>query len=89
MGAIAIGIGAGALCYFAVRLRAKIGLDDSLDVVGVHGVGGTWGAIATGIFCVASVTNPAGADGLLAAAASTSSATNLSPLARPWGTPSS
>ena len=33
-----------------VRLRAKIGLDDSLDVVGVHGVGGTWGALATGLF---------------------------------------
>jgi Amt family ammonium transporter len=66
MGAIAIGIGAGALCYFAVRLRAKIGLDDSLDVVGVHGVGGTWGAIATGIFCVASATNAASVDGLLA-----------------------
>jgi len=65
MGALAIGLIAGALCYFAVRLRAKSGLDDSLDVVGVHGVGGTWGAIATGIFCVASV-NSAGADGLLA-----------------------
>ena len=66
MGALAIGLGAGALCYFAVRLRAKIGLDDSLDVVGVHGVGGTWGAIATGIFCVASVTNSVSVDGLVA-----------------------
>jgi Amt family ammonium transporter len=65
MGALAIGAGAGALCYFAVRLRAKVGLDDSLDVVGVHGVGGTWGAIATGIFCVASV-NSVAPDGLLA-----------------------
>ena len=65
MGAIAIGAGAGALCYFAVRIRAKIGLDDSLDVVGVHGVGGTWGAIATGIFCYASV-NSVGTDGLIA-----------------------
>ncbi|HLF77612.1 MAG TPA: ammonium transporter [Dehalococcoidia bacterium] len=64
MGAIAIGFGAGVLCYFAVRLRAKVGLDDSLDVVGVHGVGGTWGALATGIFCVASV-NSLGTDGLL------------------------
>jgi Amt family ammonium transporter len=47
-----------------VRLRTKSGLDDSLDVVGVHGVGGTWGAIATGIFCSLAV-NSAGADGLI------------------------
>jgi Amt family ammonium transporter len=65
MGAVAIGIGAGALCYLAVRLRAKIGLDDSLDVIGVHGVGGLWGALATGIFCYLSV-NSLGADGLIA-----------------------
>lgn len=63
MGALAIGAGAGALCYYAVRFRAKIGVDDSLDVVGVHGVGGTWGAIATGLFCAVSV-NSVGADGL-------------------------
>ena len=63
MGAIAIGAGAGALCYTAVRLRSKIGLDDSLDVVGVHGVGGAWGAIATGIFATATITG--GAEGLL------------------------
>ncbi|HEX5370352.1 MAG TPA: ammonium transporter [Dehalococcoidia bacterium] len=53
MGSIAIGGGAGAICYFAVRLRSRMGLDDSLDVVGVHGVGGAWGAIATGLFAVA------------------------------------
>jgi Amt family ammonium transporter len=63
MGAIGIGAGAGALCYFAVRMRSKIGLDDSLDVVGVHGVGGAWGAIATGIFATATITG--GAEGLL------------------------
>ena len=63
MPALAIGVGAGGLCYFAVRLRSRIGLDDSLDVVGVHGVGGAWGAIATGIFAVASI---GGAEGLLA-----------------------
>jgi Amt family ammonium transporter len=63
MGALAIGAGAGALCYFAVRLRAKIKLDDSLDVVGVHGVGGAWGAVATGIFATATITG--GAEGLL------------------------
>jgi Amt family ammonium transporter len=63
MGAIAVGVGAGALCYFAVRLRTKVGIDDSLDVVGVHGVGGAWGAIATGIFATATITG--GAEGLL------------------------
>jgi Amt family ammonium transporter len=66
MAALAIGAGAGALCYFAVRLRAKVGLDDSLDVVGVHGVGGAWGAVATGIFCVAFPINALSVDGLLA-----------------------
>ena len=50
MPALGIGLAAGALCYFAVQLRIKSGLDDSLDVVGVHGVGGAWGAIATGLF---------------------------------------
>jgi Amt family ammonium transporter len=63
VGALAVGIGAGAFCYFAVRLRAKVGLDDSLDVVGVHGVGGAWGAIATGLFATATITG--GAEGLL------------------------
>src|SRR5439155_5028936 len=65
MGALAIGIGAGSLCYFAVRLRARSGLDDSLDVVGVHGVGGAWGAIATGLFCAATVNSAAPVDGLV------------------------
>ncbi len=64
MSAIAIGFGAGSLCYFAVRLRARSGLDDSLDVVGVHGVGGAWGAIATGIFAAVSV-NASGANGII------------------------
>jgi Amt family ammonium transporter len=50
MGALGIGFGAGVLCYGAVLLRPKLGLDDALDVFAVHGVGGTWGAIATGIF---------------------------------------
>jgi ammonium transporter, Amt family len=63
MGAIAVGAGAGALCYFAVRLRSRLKVDDSLDVVGVHGVGGTWGAIATGIFATATITG--GPEGLL------------------------
>jgi Amt family ammonium transporter len=55
MEAIVIGGVAGVICYLAVRLRARTGLDDSLDVVGVHGIGGTWGAFATGLFAVAAV----------------------------------
>ena len=60
---IIIGFGAGVLCYFAIMLKNKLGYDDSLDVVGVHGVGGTWGALATGLFAQKAI-NPAGADGL-------------------------
>jgi Amt family ammonium transporter len=62
---LAIGIGAGIVCYAGVNtLKPRFGYDDTLDVFGVHGLGGTWGAIATGIFATKSV-NPAGADGLL------------------------
>ena len=50
MSAIVIGAVAGFLCYKACGLKARLGYDDALDVVGVHGVGGTWGALATGIF---------------------------------------
>ena len=50
-GAIAIGFGAAFFCYFAVAfLKPRFGYDDSLDVFGVHGVGGTWGALATALF---------------------------------------
>jgi Amt family ammonium transporter len=63
MSAILIGIGAGFLCYMAVLAKVKLGYDDSLDVVGVHGVGGVWGALATGLFACKAV-NSAGADGL-------------------------
>ncbi|MCX7770187.1 MAG: ammonium transporter [Proteobacteria bacterium] len=62
--ALFIGLVAGVLCFFAVLMKTKLGYDDSLDAVGVHGIGGTWGAIATGLFATKSV-NPAGADGLL------------------------
>ena len=61
MEAIAIGVGAGLFCYLAVRLRARTSLDDSLDVVGVHGIGGTWGALATGLFAAGAI---GGFDGL-------------------------
>ena len=48
--ALMIGFIAGMVCYFAVLAKDKLGYDDSLDVVGVHGVGGLWGALATGLF---------------------------------------
>jgi|FaiFalDrversion2_1042247.scaffolds.fasta_scaffold01946_3 Amt family ammonium transporter len=65
MPAVLIGLVAGALCYLAARWRATWkGVDDALDVWAVHGVGGTWGAIATGLFASTAV-NPAGADGLV------------------------
>ncbi len=51
-----MGLGAGLLCYAAVLLRSKIAIDDSLDVFAVHGFGGIWGAIATGIFTVSAFT---------------------------------
>jgi Amt family ammonium transporter len=61
--AMIIGAAGGVLCYTACNLKGKIGCDDSLDVVGVHGVGGTWGALATGLFASKAI-NPAGNDGL-------------------------
>ncbi|OAG27210.1 ammonium transporter [Thermodesulfatator autotrophicus] len=62
---IIIGILAGVICYLAVLLKVRLGYDDSLDVVGIHGVGGFLGAVLTGVFCFTSA-NPGGADGLLA-----------------------
>jgi Amt family ammonium transporter len=64
LAAIPIGIGAAGACYYAMLyLKKRRGLDDSLDVFAVHGVGGIWGALATGIFATAAI---GGADGLLA-----------------------
>ena len=63
MAAILIGIGAGIICYLAVLIKPRLGYDDSLDVVGVHCVGGVWGALATGLFA-SKLVNSAGADGL-------------------------
>jgi Amt family ammonium transporter len=65
MEALVIGLVSGSICYFAVQYRAHIGLDDSLDVIGVHGVGGIWGSIATGIFATATVSGVATANGAL------------------------
>ena len=60
-GALAIGAGAGLLCYIAVYLRTRVQVDDALEVFAIHGVGGIWGAIATGIFAVAAIGGTAGA----------------------------
>lgn len=64
MGALGVGLGAGVFCYAAVLLRPKMGFDDSLDVFAVHGIGGIWGAIATGIFVTGSLAALAGFDGV-------------------------
>ena len=62
--AILIGVIAGVVCFLAVvTLKNKLGYDDSLDAFGVHGVGGSIGALATGLFASVAV-NPGGADGL-------------------------
>ncbi len=65
MPAILIGLAAGAICFFAVNLKFRLGYDDSLDVVGVHMVGGIVGALLTGVFASIAI-NPAGANGSLA-----------------------
>jgi len=63
LAAIVIGGLAAPISFYAIRLRQKWGLDESLDVWACHGMGGTWGALATGLFATKLV-NPAGADGL-------------------------
>ncbi|HKN86457.1 MAG TPA: ammonium transporter [Nitrospiraceae bacterium] len=63
LAAILIGIGAGLICYGAVLLKNRFRYDDALDAFAIHGVGGTWGALATGLFASKAI-NPAGADGL-------------------------
>ena len=63
-GSILIGLGAGVLCYAAMQLRPRLRVDDALDVWAVHGIGGTWGALATGIFATVAI-NAAGQNGLL------------------------
>ncbi|OKY74582.1 MAG: ammonia channel protein [Desulfobulbaceae bacterium DB1] len=63
--AVIIGLIAGLCCYAAVTFKNRIGFDDSLDVVGIHGMGGVIGTICLGFFATKTV-NPAGADGLFA-----------------------
>lgn len=64
LASLVIGVGAGVLCYMVVNyVKLILGYDDSLDVFGMHGVGGTWGMIATGLFASVEV-NAAGSDGL-------------------------
>ena len=62
LGALVIGAGAGALCYGAVIVRSNFNLDDALEVFPVHGIGGIWGAIMTGVFAVEAI---GGTKGLL------------------------
>ena len=64
MASIIIGLLVSPICYFAVSVvKHKLGYDDSLDAFGCHGIGGIWGALATGLFATKTI-NPAGADGL-------------------------
>jgi len=63
LSAVIIGALAGIICYGGILLKNKLGYDDSLDVVAIHGLGGMWGAIATGLFASTAI-NTAGADGL-------------------------
>ena len=62
--AVLIGILAGGICYLAIGMKNKLGLDDALDVWGVHGVGGILGTILLGVFATTAI-NPNGANGLL------------------------
>ena len=64
MASLLIGVCAGLLCAVAVRAKFKFGFDDSLDVLGVHGVGGLFGMLCVGLLATKAV-NPAGANGLL------------------------
>jgi Amt family ammonium transporter len=54
-GAILIGLAAGGLCYSATLLRERVKVDDALDVFAVHGVGGVFGALATGVLATSAI----------------------------------
>ncbi|OGP53761.1 MAG: ammonia channel protein [Deltaproteobacteria bacterium RBG_13_52_11] len=63
LAALIIGALVSVICYGGILLKSRLGYDDSLDVVGIHGLGGTWGALATGLFA-STLINPHGANGL-------------------------
>jgi Amt family ammonium transporter len=63
MSALILGLAVSPICFTAVLLKGRLGYDDSLDAFGVHGVGGTFGALATGLFATKAI-NAAGGDGL-------------------------
>jgi len=81
---LAIGLIGGVVCYFAVAvMKAKLGYDDSLDAFGVHGMGGTWGAIATGLWASKEV-NSAGADGFFISGSADQLITQLITVGAAW-----
>jgi Amt family ammonium transporter len=63
LSALVIGAVAAPISYYAIKFRQRRNLDESLDVWACHGIGGTWGALATGLFA-SKVVNPQGANGL-------------------------
>jgi Amt family ammonium transporter len=63
-GSILIGLGAGTFCYLGIQIAKRLHVDDALDVFGVHGIGGMWGALATGLFATIAV-NSGAANGLV------------------------
>jgi Amt family ammonium transporter len=85
MSSLIIGFMAGAFCYGAVLLKTRLGYDDSLDVVGIHGVGGTWGALATGLFASTEI-NPGAPTGFFSAIPG-SCGYSLFRLRQPWSLP--
>ena len=60
MAALAIGLAAGGICYGGILLKSRLGYDDALDVVGIHGVGGAFGALATGLLARPDINEAAG-----------------------------
>jgi Amt family ammonium transporter len=64
MGALIIGIAVSCICFMCIRIKHALKADDALDVFGVHGCGGLWGCLATGLFSTVSV-NPSAHNGLL------------------------
>ncbi len=83
MPALLMGFLGGMLCYGGVLMKSKFGYDDALDVVGVHGLGGTFGALATGLFCSKAI-NPASPDGFFAGGGLDQTVTQLVSIAGTW-----